>query len=136
MLMNMFAIAIPLGMLIIGGIPLLGIYKIRRNGARTQARVSDVRLVRKASGRAPMVYTAQVTFQDHHNRTISCRHTSQGDYLSLFQGNPDRLADLIFDKRRPALFYLPKDKGDIGLSYIFCIVGLVGTVALSAILFV
>ena len=134
MILNTITIAIFVVMFLIGFFPLLKIFKAKKTGFKTQARISNVRLTKRSSGRSPMEYTALLKFKDSNGRTIKREYVSTGDYFSLYLNNEDEIP-LTYNKNNPNDFFLPKDKGNIGYSAIYCIAGLIGSVVLFVILF-
>ena len=111
-----------------GGIPLLARLKIKKNGIRTKARISNVRQVSKAGTRAPGSYSADIHFHVEGGRLIQAVYLSSGDYLTLFQHSVNDGAEIVYSKNDPKKFYFPKDKGDTGWNIISFTVGLVGII--------
>ena len=128
-----FAILVFAGLFFVGFVPLLGCIRIRKNGARTKAKITNVVQTKKPGTRSPGEYSAQIKFKTEKGRTITRSYYSSGDYLTLFQQTGKDEADVVYSIKNPAKFYLPKDKGDIGINIIFSVGGLVGVVAIILI---
>jgi len=135
MILNIITIAIFIIMFLIGFIPLLKMFKIKKNGVKTHAQISNVRITKRPGTRSPVEYTALLTFKDSKNRTVKREYVSAGDYFSLFANGSDHEIPLTYNKDNPNKIFLPKDKGDIGYSVIYCVVGLLGAAAIFAIWF-
>ena len=75
-------------------------------------------------------YSATIKFKIKSGRSISGSYFSSGDYLTLFQQAPENEVDIIYSSDNPNKFYLPKDKGDIGINIMFAAVGLIGIFAI------
>ena len=112
----------------LGGIPLLGLLKIKKNGIRTNAKIFNVRQVSKESTRSTGSYSADIRFHTEEGRTVQSKYLSSGDYLTLFQHNVKDEAEIVYFKNDPNKFYFPKDKGDIGWSVICFVVGITGII--------
>ena len=118
------------GFFIVGFIPLHSIIRIRKNGIKAKATITNVKQMKKAGGRSMGEYSAIIKFKTKNGRSISGSYFSSGDYLTLFQQSPEIEVDIIYSSDNPNKFYLPKDKSDIGINIIFAAVGLVGIFAI------
>jgi len=120
----------------VGLIPMLKIIRIRCKGVMAGATITNVEQTQKPKGKSTGVYSAKVRFKTESGKIISSGYFSQGDYLSLFQDRPESKVDIVYSRDNPNEFYLPKDKGNIGINIIFCIAGLIGAGIMIFIFFI